>query len=205
MDDSNSRSTRSRATDGARVAPAGHRLALLLAIAFIAAGCASSPAEPESMRDPQANFASYQTFGWNAGVDPGSDDAPLKLLDSNIRAAIADELKKRGYSQAPAGVAPDLRIAYETASADKLENNPVRVGIGVGGWGGGNVGGSVNVGSPSVRNYKEGTLVVHAIDTARNAEVWQGRVSKKITKGSVDPAAIAQAVASAMEDFPARQ
>ncbi|HEX6572719.1 MAG TPA: DUF4136 domain-containing protein [Steroidobacteraceae bacterium] len=157
------------------------------------------------MRDPQANFASYQTFGWNAGVTPASDDAPLKLLDSNLRAAIANELKKRGYSEAPAGVTPDLRIAYETASADKLENNPVRVGIGVGGWGGGNVGGSVNVGSPSVRNYKEGTLVVHAIDTARNAEVWQGRVSKKITKGSVEPAAIAQAVASAMEDFPARQ
>ena len=156
------------------------------------------------MRDPQANFASYQTFGWNVGVNPGSDDAPLKLLDSNIRAAIANELKKRGYSEAPAGVTPDLRIAYDTASADKLENNPVRVGMGVGSWGG-NVGGSVNVGSPSVRNYKEGTLVVHAIDTARNAEVWQGRVSKKITKGSVEPAAIAQAVASAMEDFPARQ
>jgi hypothetical protein len=207
MDDSDSRSTRprSRATDGARLVSADRPLALLLAMALLTAGCASSsPAEPESMRDPQANFAAYQTFGWNAGVAPASDDAPLKLLDSNIRAAIANELKKRGYGEAPAGVTPDLRIAYETASADKLENNPVRVGVGVGSWGG-NVGGSVNVGSPSVRNYKEGTLVVHAIDTARNAEVWQGRVSKKITKGSVEPAAIAQAVASAMEDFPARQ
>jgi hypothetical protein len=207
MDDSDSRSTRprSRATDGARLVSADRPLALLLAMALLTAGCASSsPAEPESMRDPQANFAAYQTFGWNAGGTPASDDAPLKLLDSNIRAAIANVLKKRGYGEAPAGVTPDLRIAYETASADKLENNPVRVGVGVGSWGG-NVGGSVNVGSPSVRNYKEGTLVVHAIDTARNAEVWQGRVSKKITKGSVEPAAIAQAVASAMEDFPARQ
>ncbi|HEX9206681.1 MAG TPA: DUF4136 domain-containing protein, partial [Steroidobacteraceae bacterium] len=68
-------------------------------------------------------------------------------------------------------------------------------------WGG-NVGGSVNVGSPSVRNYQEGTLAVHAIDTARNAEVWQGRVSNKVTKGSTEPAAIAQAVAVAMKDFP---
>jgi hypothetical protein len=206
MDGSDSRSTRprSRATDGARLVSADRHFTLLLALALFAAGCASSsPAEPESMRDPQANFASYRTFGWNAGGTPASDDAPLKLLDSNIRAAIANELKKRGYGEAPASVTPDLRIAYETASADKLENNPVRVGIGVGSWGG-NVGGSVNVGSPSVRNYKEGTLVVHAIDTARNAEVWQGRVSKKITKGSVEPAAIAQAVASAMEDFPAR-
>jgi len=181
--------------------------AVLLAILGVAAGmggCASStPAQPESMRDPQANFSAYRTYGFQANKGVDGSDEPLKLLDSNIRAAIASELQKRGYAEAPAGSAPDLRIAYETASADKLENNPVRVGIGVGSWGG-NMGGSVNVGSPSVRNYKEGTLVVHAIDGARNAEVWQGRVSKKITKGSVEPAAIAAAVAVAMQDFPGR-
>jgi hypothetical protein len=60
------------------------------------------------------------------------------------------------------------------------------------------------MGSPSVRNFTEGTLVVHAIDTARNVEVWQGRVSGKMTKGSVEPAAINQAVALAMADFPVR-
>jgi hypothetical protein len=79
----------------------------------------------------------------------------------------------------------------------------VRVGIGVGSWGG-NMGGSVSMGSPSVRNFTEGTLVVHAIDTSRNVEVWQGRVSGKMTKGSVEPAAIHQAVALAMADFPVR-
>ena len=169
-------------------------------------GCASSSStsQPESMRDPQADFSAYRTYGWTAAPTAEGGDEPLKLLDSNIRAAIAAELQKRGYVEALAGATPDLRIAYETASADKLENNPVRVGIGVGSWGG-NVGGSVNVGSPSVRNYKEGTLVVHAIDSARNAEVWQGRVSKKITRGSVEPAAIAAAVAVAMQDFPARE
>lgn len=156
------------------------------------------------MRDPQANFAAYRTFGWSAGGAVAPNDEPLKLLDTNIRAAITAELLKRGYVEAPSGATPDLRIAYETASADKIENNPVRVGIGVGSWGG-NVGGSVNVGSPSIRNYREGTLVVHAIDSARNAEVWQGRVSKKITQGSTEPAAIAAAVSAAMQDFPPRQ
>jgi hypothetical protein len=153
------------------------------------------------MRDPQADFAAYRTYGWTTGDPVDARDAPLKLLDGNIRAAIAAELERRGYSAAAPGTTPDLRITYETASEQKLENNPVRIGIGVGSWGG-NVGGSVNVGSPSVRNYQEGTLVVHAIDTARNAEVWQGRVSKKITKGSTDPAAVSQAVAIVMKDFP---
>ena len=155
------------------------------------------------MRDPQANFAAYQTFGWTAGASVDDTDAPLKLLDGILRSAIAAELQRRGYTAAVPGTTPDLRITYETASEQKLENSPVRVGIGVGSWGG-NVGGSVNVGSPSVRNYQEGTLVVHAIDTARNAEVWQGRVSKKITKGSTEPAAVAQAVAVAMKDFPGK-
>ena len=184
----------------------GAMAGLLAVVAAIAtSGCATSSApQPESMRDPQANFASYRTFGWNTGGALESNDAPLRLLDSSIRAAVATELRKRGYVEATAGTTPDLRIAYETARADKIENNPVRVGIGVGSWGG-NVGGSVNVGSPSVRNYKEGTLVVHAIDSARNAEVWEGRVSKKVTQGSTDPAAVSQAVAAAMQDFPARQ
>ena len=172
-----------------------------LATTIVLAGCATPPPAAETMRDPQANFAAYRTFGWTTGATVDGTDAPLKLLDGNIRSAIAAELQRRGYTEAPAGTTPDLRVTYETASAQKIENNPVRVGIGVGSWGG-NIGGSINVGSPSVRNYQEGTLVVHAIDTARNAEVWQGRVSTKITKGSTEPAAVAQAVAVAMKDFP---
>jgi hypothetical protein len=175
----------------------------LVAVAGVLAGCATSPPQAESMRDPQADFAAYRTFGWTSGATLDGTDAPLKLLDSNLRAAIAAELQRRGYTAAATGTVPDLRITYETASEQKLESNPVRVGIGVGSWGG-NIGGSVNVGSPSVRNYQEGTLVVHAIDTARNAEVWQGRVSKKITKGSTEPAAVAQAVAIVMKDFPGK-
>ena len=173
------------------------------AVVGLVAGCASPPPQPETMRDPSVNFTNFKTFGWTTGDTVDAGDAPLKLLDANIRAAIVDVMKRKGYAEAPAGTTPDLRIAYETASADKIENNPVRIGIGVGSWGG-NVGGSVNVGSPSIRNFTEGTLVVHAIDTARNAEVWQGRVSGKMTKGSLEPAAINQAVAQAMADFPVR-
>jgi hypothetical protein len=175
---------------------------LVVGSTLLLAGCATPAPQPESMRDPQANFAAYRTFGWTAGpVDEA--DQPLRLLDTNIRSAITAELTRRGYVAAPANATPDLRIAYETARADKIENNPVRVGVGIGSWGG-NMGGSVNVGSPSIRNYQEGTLVVHAIDSARNAEVWQGRVSARITQGSLESAAIAQAVAAAMRDFPAR-
>lgn len=178
-------------------------VALALAAAGFVAGCASPPPKPDSMRDPAVNFSNFRTFGWTDGGPTADSEPPVRLLDAHIRAAVTDVMKRKGYVEAPAGTTPDLRIAYETASAQKLENNPVRVGIGVGSWGG-NMGGSVSMGSPSLRNYTEGTLVVHAIDTARNAEVWQGRISGKLTKGSTEPAAINQAVAQAMADFPVR-
>jgi Domain of unknown function (DUF4136) len=186
-----------------RTASTARLLGLGLLASALVAGCASPPPQPETMRDPAANFAAYRTFGWTAGGTTEATEAPVRLLDANLRAAISDAMKRKGYVEAPAGTSPDLRIAFETASAEKIENNPVRVGVGIGSWGG-NFGGSVSMGSPSIRNYQEGTLVIHAIDNARNAEVWQGRVSGKVTKGSLEPAAINQAVAQAMADFPVR-
>jgi hypothetical protein len=175
--------------------------AALTLAALLVASCASSPPAPESMRDPDANFAAYQTYGFPPAPGAGEADAPLLLLDRNIRSAIAAEMQRRGYRESTEN--PDLRIAYETASAEKVESSPVRVGIGVGSWGGSG-GGSIGVGSSSVRNYREGTLVIHAIEAARNAEVWQGRISTRISKGGVDEAAVSTAVAAAMKDFPAR-
>jgi hypothetical protein len=153
------------------------------------------------MRDPGAPWASYATYGWAPAPGVDGNDQPLLMLDQNIRRAVAGELERRGYAES---ADPDLRITYQTTSKDVVESNPVRVGVGVGSWGG-SFGGSVSVGSPSLRNYQEGTLVIHAIDDARNAEVWQGRVSGRITKGSTEAAAVATAVQAAMRDFPARQ
>jgi hypothetical protein len=131
----------------------------------------------------------------------GGTDEPLRLLDRNIRASITAELQRRGYAESQDGA--DLRIYYETASADKVETNPVQVGVGIGSWGG-NFGGSVNMSSPSLRNYREGRLVIHAVDSSRNAEVWQGSISSRISNGGLDSAAVQQAVSAAMRDFPAR-
>jgi hypothetical protein len=172
----------------------------LLTLALLA-GCASAPPEPTSMRDPAANFPAYRSFGWAPVTAPDGSDQPLALLDKNIREAIAAEMKRKGYVESQDN--PDLKISFETAKSEKVENNPVRIGIGIGGYGS-NMGGSVGVGSPSVRSFTEGTLVIHAIETAKNAEVWQGSIAGKITNGSVEPAAIQHAVSTAMRDFPAR-
>jgi hypothetical protein len=180
-------------------------ISLALVSATLTGGCASQAPQPSSMRDPQADFSAYKTFGWDetARTDASGQTQPLSLLDSNIRSAITAELKCKGYEEAAAGTAPDLLVAFETTKAEKIKSNPVRIGVGVGSWGG-NTGGGVSVGSPSARNVTEGTLVIHAIDSTRKAEVWQGSVSRNLSKGNVEPAVVHSAVADAFRDFPAR-
>lgn len=172
------------------------------ALAVVVAACATTPApEHQSQTDPNTNFAAYDTFGWKPAVYEGAGDQPVLILDANIRKAITAELTRRGYRETDTN--PQFLVTYETAAEDKIRSNPVRVGVGFGSWGG-NVGGSVNVGSPSVENYREGRLVIHAVDAAANKEVWYGTVSGRVDKRKLDADAVARAVAIAMQDFPAK-
>ena len=181
------------------------RLGALLAISLSLgtstqlSGCASSPPQPTSMKDAQADFGAYKTFGW----EPDTSGQPLSLLDQNIRAAIAKEMRGKGYEEAPVGATPDLLLSYEAARAEKVKSNPIRIGVGVGSYGGSS-GGGVGVSSSGVKNVSEGTLVVHAVDPARKAEVWQGRASRELGKGNVEPAVLQSTVAGMMHDLPAR-
>lgn len=166
---------------------------------LLAGACTSAPPPVHSMQNPQANFGAYRTFAW----DPGPDGQPVAILDSNIRGAIANELQRKGYAEAAAGAKPDLVLQYETAAAEKLKSSPFRIGIGVGGAGS-HGGAGVGVSSPSATNVREGTLVFRVIDPARNAEVWNGRVSRELGKGGPpDPALIEAAVADLLREFPA--
>ncbi|HET9472947.1 MAG TPA: DUF4136 domain-containing protein [Steroidobacteraceae bacterium] len=174
---------------------------LLLALLNLA-GCASTPPPVHSMRDPQANFGAFKTFAWDKGPEAQASAPPVSILDSNIRTAIAGELQRKGYAEAEAGSKSDLVLHYETAAAEKLKSNPFRIGIGMGGVGNSGAAG-VGVSSPSAKNVREGTLVLRVIDPARNAEVWNGRVSRELGKGGPpDPALIQTAVGELLNEFP---
>lgn len=176
---------------------------VIAAMTFVAA-CASTPSEPQTLREAQADFSAYRTFGWHAaGAGNEGGGKPASIIDGYVKSAIASELKAKGYVEAPEGTAPDLTIAWEGASAEKLKNNPFRIGIGVGSYGSSG-GGSVGVGSPSVKQVKEGSLVVHVIDPARETEVWRGSIERELGKGGVKPEIVQGAVSELMRDFPAR-
>jgi Domain of unknown function (DUF4136) len=175
-----------------------------LAMATITLGaCASQPTQPHTMRDPQANFASFKTFGWDVTQSAQGNGQPVSIVDSNIRAAITSELKRKGYEEASSGALPDLFLQYETGKAEMVKSNPFRIGVGVGSYG--NSGGvGVGTSSAATRNVTEGMLVLRVIDPTRQAEVWNGRVSRELGKaGTPDPALIQSAVGDLLSDFPA--
>lgn len=176
--------------------------ALAAIAASLAAGCASAPPKPQSMLDPQANFGAYRTFALPETGGEGQGPT-VSIVDGYIRNAITNEMKRKGYVEAAAGETPDLRVEYEAAKAEKLKNNPFRIGVGVGGYGS-HGGGSVGVGSPSVKNVTEGSLVIHVIDTARSAESWRSGVTREIGKGNVQQETVDVAVAEAFKDLPPR-
>ncbi len=167
---------------------------------FLVAGCATAPAEPEVMKDAQANFGAYKTFGW---YPQGNANRTQSIVDGYIRTAITNAMQGKGYVAAPEGTQADLLVEYEAASEQKLKEKPFRIGIGIGGYGSSG-GASVGTTTSGVKEVKEGTLVIHVVDPARNTEVWRGSVARELKEGTVDPALVNTAVADAFTDFPAR-
>jgi len=176
-------------------------LMFLSLLASLTACTTTSPPSHQSQTAPGVDLARYSTFSLSPPAGAAEADVPLRMLDVNIRNALNAEMTKRGYREEQAN--PDLRIDYETAAQDKVKSSPVRIGIGMGSWGG-NVGGSVGVSSSSVQSYQEGRLIIHIADTAKNQEVWNGTVSGKVDRSKLDADSVARVVALAMEGFPAR-
>jgi hypothetical protein len=175
---------------------------------FALLGCATGGlSKPESTTAPGADLAAYRSFGWqSASGGPTPPDQPLSIRDANIQKAIRAQLVEKGYRED--AETPDLRISFEEAAYLKEKTtSPVRIGIGVGSWGGnvgGGVGASVPVGSEGVTTTKESRLSIRAVDPNNNAEVWVGSVTGEIEHG-LDAAAVDEAVASLLEGFPARR
>jgi Domain of unknown function (DUF4136) len=176
------------------------RFSGLLIVATALTGCISTPPQPRSMQDPQANFNAFTTFAW----DKTQGDQPVTIVDSNIRAAITSELKKKGYEEPAGDTRADLMLRYETDAAEKVKSSPVRIGVGMGGYGSNGAAG-VGVSSSPTKVVREGTLVLRVIDPVRNAEVWNGRVSREIAKGGAPNQTLIQgAVTDLLKSFPSR-
>ncbi|MEZ5559712.1 MAG: DUF4136 domain-containing protein [Pseudomonadales bacterium] len=174
------------------------RILMALAASISLLGCAAGAPKPQWAT--AADMPELATFGW---ATQGSAERPLTILDTQVRTALAAQLTRKGYAES--ADAPDFRMSYELVTYEKnRSSNPVRIGIGVGTWGGhvgGSVGTSVGLGGsedPKVRAQ----LQIHAVATESNREVWTGTTT---TFGpGPDAATVERAVAGVMQGFPQR-
>jgi Domain of unknown function (DUF4136) len=167
-------------------------------------GCASSaPPAPESMTAPGADIPAFVSFGWPEG---SGNPAAETMLDANVRNAIRAQLVQKGYVEA--AEQPDFRVSYQTTPFEtEKKSNPIRIGIGVGTWGGnvgGGVGTSMDVGSTGGQVTQNIRLTIRAVEQKANKEVWIGTTTENIKQG-LDAGAVDTAVAGTMKGFPPKR
>ena len=179
-------------------------------VLFVLLGCASGGGwqTESSTAAPGADVAAYGSFGWLSASDRsgGATEPPLSIPEANLRNAIRAELIEKGYREVEEN--PDFRVGFgTTVHMQEKASNPMRIGVGMGSWGG-NVGGgvstSVPVGRERVTSTQETRLTIRAVDPKSNQEVWVSTATGDLQQG-LDAGVVEKAVAAALEGFPARR
>jgi hypothetical protein len=161
--------------------------------------------------DPQAPFASYNTFAWVteqplirpvAGAVPGDARRPDPLLDPIIRDAVERNLRARGYEQLRDASAADVVLSFSVGARDRIEvdSYPVSAGYRYRGWGGG-------VYATDVETYTEGVLAVDFFDRRTKRAIWHGWASKRLSSSPTPEkrrATVNEAADAILAKFPYR-
>jgi hypothetical protein len=139
--------------------------------------------------DSEADFSKYRTYSF-ADRGDGTEEQYQSLGAKRIEASIVRELEARGYTQAQEGATADLLVDYHAQLEDKqkiVSSPQPTMGWGSGGYGGYGGYGAYGVGatySSSVNtvDYKQGTLVIILVDTAKKQMVWEGSIQDTVSK-----------------------
>jgi hypothetical protein len=152
------------------------RVAFVIAVAVLVAGCSTTLARHES--NPSIDFDSYKTFAWvsaqplvaaPAGTNP--------LLEDQIEQVARDLLTAKGYRYVDNAEQADFVVGFGLGATDKVRIDSYPVGYrGAWHWPG-------TTGAPevNVRQFIEGRLTVDIFDVATHQPAWHGWATKNIT------------------------
>ena len=175
------------------------RITVGIVISLWLTACASSAGEskPEWTAAPDVDISENANFWW---VDE-QRAAPTTILDNQISRALRGQLTGKGYAEQPE--TPDILISYETLEQEIVKKaNPVRIGFGMGSWGGnsgGSVGSSVDVSGDDEVSYQH-QIVIRVVDVETDQEIWIG--TSETFEQTPDDATVNAAVAGVMAGFP---
>lgn len=175
-------------------------LMAILCILTALSACQSVPSV-QILTDKTADFSRYTTFAFHPQLILADDESD-KLSTRYIKAAIINEMQKKGFRY---GDAPELWVNFHTYLKDKINVTTVphasfyygyRRGYGV--WA------DYPFYDSRVDQYTEGTLNIDLIDRQKNQLLWEGIAVGRLSKKTLDnlETKVNEAVALIFEKFP---
>ncbi|MBM69412.1 MAG: hypothetical protein CME43_08045 [Haliea sp.] len=187
--------------------------AAVVALLFALAGCSNQPSFTVDYAD-DADFSSFRSYRWYDDIH-GSELAEYRQYNSSdkrVRTYVDRELKAHGLRESTTERA-DVWVNYHISKEqqmriDSFSRYPsagMHGGVGVGTYGS-----AVSLGyssGPSVRTYKEGTVVLDIIDARSSKIVWrgiaEGRLKENLSINDKNRVA-SEVAAELLADFPPR-
>jgi hypothetical protein len=157
-------------------------VALFPLLALLAAGCSSL--RVRSDWDHEFSFADLHTYSWAQSKESAAAER-MSFLDRRIKRAVDAELAAKGFERRDSG--GDFLMVYTAKVRDRTEVHRYAPWYGV-----------------DVRRYKEGTLVLGAVDRGRNEVVWTGWAEGIVSDSGQSEEAVREACAKILEGFPPR-
>lgn len=180
-------------------------------VLLLVAACSNQPSYDIDYAQA-TDFSRYHTYRWydDTHASRAADYRQYNSSDQRVRTYVDRELRQKSFREVDSGQA-DFWVNYSISKQDrmKIENFGGYSGTGMhGGVGVGTYGTGVSIGyssGPSVKHYKEGTVVLDMIDATSQKIVWrgiaEGRMKTSLTQK--DKNRIASEVAREMlADFP---
>jgi hypothetical protein len=171
--------------------------------AGLVAGCASAP-RVAVIRDPEADFGRYSTFGFYEPLGTDREGGTGTILSRTLRNATQRELESLGYRLDQDNA--DIRVNFfvETREVIQGRRGPsMSVGYGVyhrhyGVWTGYET---------DIRQYTESTLHVDVIDAEEDQLIWEAIATERLADHDLafEQGNVESSVARIFADFPRRR
>jgi Domain of unknown function (DUF4136) len=176
---------------------------LLLILTFSVSACNAFKVKTDY--DQTADFSSFKTFAFGGPAEMNRGGIyDNSLMQKRIESAVVRQLTAKGLRQVALDQPQDLLVHYWVNVQDKqrLESGGTSVGVARGpyggyGWGAGYGGGVTTV------EYKEGTLILDLIESAKKQLVWRATIVGTLQDSTKDNVELGnEAIAKAFESYP---